>query len=127
MLYVCIYILVGKKKHAVQYTIIIKRDVKYLKVKLPEPTTNKRFPPETKKKWKEKKLEIILPSGETDVLDVAFRTCRPLTIHFISAGGLDGAVVHWSGTESPTFASDGPDIDTCVGATVWAVFNTMEN
>lgn len=81
-----------------------------LKVKLPEAT--KGFPNE------KKKLQIILPSGETDVLDVALRTCRPLTIHFISAGGLEGAVVHWSGTRSPTLASDGPDIDTCVGATV---------
>lgn len=86
---VYIYILVGKKKHAVQYTIIIKRDVKYLKVKLPEATT-KGF--STKKKTRT--FQIILPSGETDVLDVAFRTCRPLTIHFISAGGFDGAVVH---------------------------------
>lgn len=51
---------------------------------------------------------------------MAFRTCRPLTIHFISAGGFDGAVVHCSGTGSPTLASEGPDIDTCVGATVWA-------
>lgn len=68
-----------------------------------------------------KTLEIALPSGETTVLDVAFRTCRPLTIHFISAGGFDGAVVHCSGTGSPTLASEGPDIDTCVGATVWAV------
>lgn len=59
----------------------------------------------------------IIPSGLTTVLDVAFLICLPPTIHFISAGGFDGAVAHCNGTGSPTLASDGPDIETCVGAT----------
>lgn len=58
-----------------------------------------------------------LPSGETTVFDVEFRICRELTDHFISAGGFDGAVAHVSGTVSPIRASDGPDIETWVGAT----------
>lgn len=60
---------------------------------------------------------LYVPSGETTVFDVAFRICRPLTIHFISAGGFDGAVVHCSGTMSPTLASVAPVIETWVGAT----------
>lgn len=60
---------------------------------------------------------FTVPSGETTVLDVAFRICRPLTIHFISAGGFEGAVVHCSGTMSPTLASVAPVIETWVGAT----------
>lgn len=57
------------------------------------------------------------PSGEITVRLVEFRSCRPPTVHLISAGGLDGAVVHWRGTGSPTRASVGPLIDTCEGAT----------
>lgn len=53
-----------------------------------------------------------VPSGEATVFDVAFRICRPLTIHFISAGGFDGAVVHCNGTMSPTLASVAPVIET---------------
>lgn len=106
-----IYIHVGKKKHAVQYTIIIKRETLNISQWKITRNNNKRFPKKKTKK-KKKTLEIALPSGETTVLDVAFRTCRPLTIHFISAGGFDGAVVHCSGTGSPTLASEGPDIDT---------------
>jgi len=58
-----------------------------------------------------------LPSGLTIVFEVALRTCRPPTIHLISAGGFDGAVVHVSGTISPTRASVGPITVTWVGAT----------
>lgn len=43
---------------------------------------------------------------------------RPFTIHLISAGGLDGAVLHCSGISSFSRASDGPLMDTCDGATV---------
>lgn len=58
-----------------------------------------------------------LPSGLTTVRDVALRIWRPPTVHLISAGGFDGAVVHVSGTTSPTRASLLPDMETCVGAT----------
>lgn len=57
------------------------------------------------------------PSGETTILDVAFLTCLPATIHFISAAGLLFAVVQVNGTGSPTLASVGPDIVTCAGET----------
>lgn len=57
------------------------------------------------------------PSGETIVLEVALRTCLPVTIHFISAGGLEFPVVHVRGTTSPTFASVGPVIVTRAGET----------
>lgn len=57
------------------------------------------------------------PSGETIVLEVAFFTCLPPTIHLISAGGLLLAVVQVNGTGSPTRASVGPDIVTCAGET----------
>lgn len=59
-------------------------------------------------------LEVVIqpPSGETTVLEVALRTCRPATIHLISAGGLLFAVVHVNGTGSPTLASVGPEIVT---------------
>lgn len=60
---------------------------------------------------------VYSPSGLTVVRDVALRICRPPTIHLISAGGFDAAVVHVSGTISPTRASVDPDIETCVGAT----------
>lgn len=56
--------------------------------------------------------EINIPSGETTVFEVAFRICFPATIHFISAGGFDGAVAHCSGTTSPTRASVAPVIVT---------------
>lgn len=72
---------------------------------------------QTKKNQQRKYVEQIIPSGETTVLDVEFRICRELTVHLISAGGFDGAVVHVNGTESPTLASDGPDMETCAGAT----------
>lgn len=62
--------------------------------------------------------EFYIPSGETTVFEVAFRICFPATIHFISAGGFDGAVVHCSATTSPTRASVAPVIVTWVGATV---------
>lgn len=64
-------------------------------------------------------LEVVIqpPSGDTTVLEVALRTCLPATIHFISAGGLLFAVVHVSGTGSPTLASVGPEIVTCDGET----------
>lgn len=62
--------------------------------------------------------EINIPSGETTVFEVAFRICFAATIHFISAGGFDGAVAHCSGTTSPTRASVAPVIVTWVGATV---------
>lgn len=65
---------------------------------------------------------MYIPSGDTTVLDVAFLACRPEIIHFISAGGLDGAVVHCNGTGSPTLASDGPEMETCNGATVHYFF-----
>lgn len=39
------------------------------------------------------------------------------TIHLISAGGLEFAVVQVRGTGSPTLASVGPDIVTCEGET----------
>lgn len=58
-----------------------------------------------------------IPSGETTVLETASLICRPPIIHLISAGGLDGAVVHCNGTGSPTRASDGPEMVTWVGAT----------
>lgn len=60
---------------------------------------------------------ISIPSGEMTVFEVTFRICFPPTIHLISAGGFDGAVVHCSGTISPTRASEAPCIVTCVGAT----------
>lgn len=64
-------------------------------------------------------LDVVIqpPSGDTTVLEVAFRTCLPATIHFISAGGLLFAVVHVKGTGSPTRASVGPEIVTCAGET----------
>lgn len=64
-------------------------------------------------------LELVIqpPSGETTVLEVAFLTCLPATIHLISAGGLLLAVVHVKGTGSPTLASVGPEIVTCDGET----------
>lgn len=68
-------------------------------------------------------MYYTIPSGLTTVLDVAFLICLPPTIHFISAGGFDGAVAHCNGTGSPTLASDGPDIETCVGATEIILFN----
>lgn len=55
---------------------------------------------------------IYIPSGLTTVLDVVFLKCLPPTIHFISAGGFDGAVVQVNETTSPTLASDNPEIDT---------------
>lgn len=67
-----------------------------------------------KLEWEKKHL----PSELTAVYDVAFLICFPLTIHLISAGGLEGAVEHCSWTTSFTRASDGPDMVTCVGATV---------
>lgn len=57
------------------------------------------------------------PSGETTVLEVAFLTCLPVTIHLISAGGFEFAVVHVKGTGSPTLASVGPEMVTCEGET----------
>lgn len=65
-------------------------------------------------------LDVVIhpPSGETTVLEVAFLTCLPATIHFISAGGFELAVVHVRGTGSPTLASVGPDIVTWDGETV---------
>lgn len=64
-------------------------------------------------------FEVVIqpPSGEMTVLDVAFRTCLPATIHFISAGGLEFAVVQVRGTGSPTRASVGPEIVTWAGET----------
>lgn len=64
-------------------------------------------------------LDVVIhpPSGDTTVLDVALRTCRPATIHLISAGGLEFAVVQVSGTGSPTLASVGPDMVTWAGET----------
>lgn len=59
-----------------------------------------------------------VPSGETTVREVVFWMRRPFTIHLISAGGLDGAVLHCSGISSFSRASDGPAMDTCDGATV---------
>lgn len=59
-----------------------------------------------------------LPSGDTTVREVVFWMRRPFTIHLISAGGLDGAVLHCSGISSFSRASDGPLMDTCDGATV---------
>lgn len=52
--------------------------------------------------------------------EVVFWMRRPFTIHLISAGGLDGAVLHCSGISSCSRASDGPAMDTCDGATVRA-------
>lgn len=57
------------------------------------------------------------PSGDTIVLEVALRTCRPVTIHFISAGGFEFPVVQVRGTTSPTLASVGPVIVTRAGET----------
>lgn len=64
-------------------------------------------------------LEVVIqpPSGDTTVLEVAFLTCLPDTIHLISAGGLLLAVVHVIGTGSPTLASVGPEMDTWAGET----------
>lgn len=67
--------------------------------------------------WIKEMSKINIPSGETTVFEVAFRICFPATIHFISAGGFDGAVAHCSGTTSPTRASVAPVIVTWVGAT----------
>lgn len=58
------------------------------------------------------------PSGAVTVRWVAFLTCRPPIVHFISAGGLLLAVVHVKGTASPTLASVGPEMVTWAGATV---------
>lgn len=65
-------------------------------------------------------FEVVIqpPSGDTTVLEVAFLTCLPATIHLISAGGLEFAVVQVRGTGSPTRASVGPDMVTCAGETV---------
>lgn len=59
-------------------------------------------------------FEVVIqpPSGETTVLDVAFLTCLPPTIHLISAGGLELGVVQVKGTGSPTLASVGPEMVT---------------
>lgn len=64
-------------------------------------------------------LDVVIqpPSGETTVREVAFLTCRPATIHLISAGGFELAVVQVRGTGSPTLASVGPDIVTWAGET----------
>jgi hypothetical protein len=64
-------------------------------------------------------FEVVIqpPSGETTVLEVAFLTCLPATIHLISAGGFEFAVVQVKGTGSPTLASVGPDMVTCAGET----------
>lgn len=51
------------------------------------------------------------------VLEVALRTCLPVTVHLISAGGLEFPVVHVRGTTSPTLASVGPVIVTRDGET----------
>lgn len=69
-------------------------------------------------------LDVVIqpPSGETTVRDVAFRTCLPVTIHLISAGGFELAVVQVKGTGSPTRASVGPEIVTCEGETKKAMY-----
>lgn len=61
--------------------------------------------------------KLIKPSELTTVLEDAFLISCPPTIHLISARGFDGAVLHCNGTISPTLASEGPEIVTCVGAT----------
>lgn len=48
------------------------------------------------------------------------------TIHLISAGGLEFAVVQVRGTGSPTLASVGPDIVTCEGETENTKFNEYQ-
>lgn len=70
-------------------------------------------------------VHVNLPSGETTVFDVVFRTGRPLTVHFTSAGGFDGSVTHCNGTVSPTRASVAPLMVTCAGAT--SVENETQN
>lgn len=64
-------------------------------------------------------FEVVIqpPSGDTMVFEVAFRTCLPVTIHFISAGGLEFPVVQVRGTMSPTLASVAPVIVTRDGET----------
>lgn len=59
-----------------------------------------------------------LPSGLTIVLELALRICRPPSIHLISAMGFEGAVEQVKTTTSPTLASVGPEMVTCVGATI---------
>lgn len=74
-------------------------------------------------------LEVVIqpPSGDTTVLEVAFLICLPATIHLISAGGLLFAVVHVSGTGSPTRASVGPNIVTCAGETKIIITSSIKN
>lgn len=64
-------------------------------------------------------LEVVVqpPSEDSIVLEVALRTCLPVTIHLISAGGFEFPVAHVRGTTSPTFASVGPVIETRDGET----------
>lgn len=81
--------------------------------------------PECKREGRGELMNVNLPSGETTVFDVAFRTERPLTVHFTSAGGFDGSVTHCSGTVSPTRASVAPLMVTCAGAT--SVENGTQN
>lgn len=58
------------------------------------------------------------PSGAVKVRLVALRTCLVPTIHLISAGGFEFAVVHVNVTGSPTRDSVAPEIATWAGATV---------
>lgn len=64
-------------------------------------------------------LDVVIqpPSGEATVLEVAFLICLPATIHFISAGGFEFAVVQVKVTRSPTLASVLPDMVTRAGET----------
>lgn len=57
------------------------------------------------------------PSGDGVVTTEVFRTCRPATIHLISAEGLLLSVVQVSDTFSPAFASVAPEMVTWAGAT----------
>jgi hypothetical protein len=58
-------------------------------------------------------LDVIQPpSGDSALLLVAFCRFLPFTIHLMSAGGFELAVLHERCTVSPTLPSVGPEIVT---------------